>query len=218
MQYVVLSRICSRSKSPRENLTLQISAHMPKHAQTHQAFCRRVLRKQKLLIHFEGKFVPLVDPEPRVNETYAAWTKRLYGGESCNVALYVPSVPKPQTRMSTLQRHSNTKYIEKMVSEIAKQKDVQRQDAVNSAVRNTERIQRDFLTNFIDDLIAGGDLALEDSVRQFLTRLLERINTDEQPHERAIRDLVGAYNAAVSQHRSGTAQGLGPSEYVRLEE
>jgi flagellar capping protein FliD len=105
-----------------------------------------------------------------------------------------------------------------MVSEIAKQKDVQRQDAVNSAVRNTERIQRDFLTNFIDDLIAGGDLALEDSVRQFLTRLLERINTDEQPHERAIRDLVGAYNAAVSQHRSGTAQGLGPSEYVRLEE
>lgn len=187
---------------------------MPKHAQTHQAFCRRVLRKQKLLIHFEGKFVPVVDPEPKVNETYAAWTKRLYGGESSNVALYVPSVPEPQTRMSTLRRRSNTKYIEKMVSEIAKQKDVQKRDAVDSAVRNTERIQRDFLRNLVGDLIAGGDLALEDSVSQFLTRLLERINTEEQPHERAIRDLVGAYNSAVRQHRGTFAQGPARSQHV----
>ncbi|GEM_PF-1766952 len=209
------SRVSSASKP-----TFKGNSSVP----SKENYCYKILKTYSLIADFEGtptteNKVPRQNvPKPKKDETFGRWQMRVLGPSVTDVVLYMPVIPAPQTKISTLQNKSDAEHIEKVFKAFERKKNEQftakvkvfkafektkkeqYKARVKKAVSDTERQYTSFPKETLKSLIEDYGDNLVDSLKDILNDFLNNAQADIDTEE-LLRELLGRHNNAVRSYR-----------------
>ncbi|MCE1225208.1 MAG: hypothetical protein LWW87_01840 [Geobacteraceae bacterium] len=166
-----------------------------------ETYCYRILKTYSLIVDFDGEPMRENVPSPVQGETFRQWKKRVFGDAINDVVVYIPTVPSPTKRISTLQNVASAEHLEKIFGKIKRDSKSDKNDAVAAAKEQTKKeyisFPKETLESYLDEF---GD-TLEVSVRETLKRFAESVDSGVDS-EKLVKELIEKYNKAVKRYRS----------------
>jgi len=168
-----------------------------------EKYCYKILKSHSLIVDFDGEPPRKNVPSLVEGETFKKWKNRVLGEDVENVCVYYAEEPAPQTKISTLQRWSDSEHFQRMFKKLEQEKEKKHAVAVDHAVDETIKKLETFPREVLDIILDEKKTELEPSVSQFFDRFLSGSQSDINTEE-LLGSLIDKYNALVKITREGS--------------